>query len=246
MSISPDQSVHLQDADEDGASTIRQPSLHFSDNEDDDDLNEHTGDYSSRMEELLSEGEESDTPDDEDELGDEGFLYTGMDAADTSTGYGDQLRDVLGPDHEDSDVDANEVELSLLIHPESSEKSFDNEEPLVSLAHFTLFTHEIDKFVQTASGCPFRHPFQLLPGAGDATENGLARDERHALQTGTPIPASDCLAPPLIHPRFATAIHHQCRDIPLAHIRRSLPFPFPLFCHVPDVFCFESSPFFSR
>ncbi|KAF8630633.1 hypothetical protein AX15_002784 [Amanita polypyramis BW_CC] len=65
---------------------------HMSDEEEIPDC-DHPGDYSSRMEELFD--------DDNDELGNqsdaEEFVYTGVDA-DTSTGYQDQLRDILGPD----------------------------------------------------------------------------------------------------------------------------------------------------
>ncbi len=115
-------SVQLTDAED--VPTIRAPSLHFSDNEDQDsedsgfEYSEQSGDYSSRIEELLgdedSEAEGSAFRDDDD---DGGFLYTGVDAdTSTSSGYRQQLRDVLGHDNEDdSDMDTREVEQSLLI-----------------------------------------------------------------------------------------------------------------------------------
>lgn len=71
--------------------------LNLSDSEGED---EQDGDYSTRMEELFADDppeskEEGLNLDDEEE--EEGFLYTGNDA-DLSTGYRDQLRDVLEDD----------------------------------------------------------------------------------------------------------------------------------------------------
>ncbi|KAE9411436.1 hypothetical protein BT96DRAFT_1011251 [Gymnopus androsaceus JB14] len=71
--------------------------LNLSDSEGED---EQDGDYSTRMEELFADDppeskEEGLNLDDEEE--EEGFLYTGSDA-DLSTGYRDQLRDVLEDD----------------------------------------------------------------------------------------------------------------------------------------------------
>ncbi len=114
-------SVQLTDAED--VPTIRAPSLHFSDNEDQNsgfEYSEQPGDYSSRIEELLgdedSEAEGNAFRDDSDD-DDGGFLYTGVDAdTSTSSGYRQQLRDVLGHDNEDdSDMDTKEVEQSLLI-----------------------------------------------------------------------------------------------------------------------------------
>jgi vacuolar protein sorting-associated protein 8 len=72
-----------------------------------------------RFEELLGDG--SDVQ--EDESDDEGFLYTGVDADVVSGGYREQLRDVLGDEHDDDDASANEVENSLLHHNEFEEGS---------------------------------------------------------------------------------------------------------------------------
>ncbi|KAJ7497350.1 Golgi CORVET complex core vacuolar protein 8-domain-containing protein [Mycena latifolia] len=94
---------------------------------------EDAGDYSSRMEDLLgddvnSDAEEGEQVEDEDEDEDGGFLYTGEDAGDTSAAYRDRLRDALGSDHDaDEDLDANEVERSLIRAPETDE---DDDEPL--------------------------------------------------------------------------------------------------------------------
>ncbi|KAF9465048.1 hypothetical protein BDZ94DRAFT_1117445, partial [Collybia nuda] len=90
----------------------------FSDNGgSDEDHEDHVGDYSTRMEELFDEGEgdsDSHNQDDEDD-DEEGFLYTGVDAADVSTGYRDQLRDLLGPELTDDELEVHEVERSLVI-----------------------------------------------------------------------------------------------------------------------------------
>ena len=143
--------------DDDGANTIRQPSLDFSDNEGTDD--EHTGDYSTRMEELLGEGEdESDVQEDDEETdGGGGFLYTGVDAADISAGYRDRLRDVLGADAEqDDETEVHEVERSLLLHSGESENlGFDDDELPVSLVRVAITLHvcvlDVDLFLCTHS-----------------------------------------------------------------------------------------------
>ncbi|KAF7361851.1 Lateendosome to vacuole transport-family protein [Mycena venus] len=92
--------------------------------EDEDEFN-YAGDYSSRMEDLLGEddpnSEANDEEDVEEDEDDEGFVYTGEDAADTSAAYRDRLRDVLGSDHdpEEQEQDSvHEVERSLIIPPE--------------------------------------------------------------------------------------------------------------------------------
>lgn len=80
---------------------------------DDDQL----GDYSTRLEELMSDDEPShghrqEAEDDDD--GEEGFFYNGVDAEPSGT-YREQLRDVLGPEHEDDDaLDPPEVTPSTL------------------------------------------------------------------------------------------------------------------------------------
>lgn len=127
--------------DEDQASTIRQPSPDISDNEGEGAEAEGHGDYSARMEELLDDDEDgSETHEDEDD-GEGGFLYTGMDAEEVSGAYRDQLRDVLGPDHEEDETDEFEVESSLLHHSENEKLEFVDDEPLVSMprARHALF-----------------------------------------------------------------------------------------------------------
>lgn len=93
---------------------------------DDDDLS-HAGDYSSHMEELFDE--ESLHGDDPFEEEEEGFTYNGVDVVDAPTGYQEQLRDVLGPDHNEDDgseSDVLEVENSLVYDQHM------DDEPLVS------------------------------------------------------------------------------------------------------------------
>lgn len=48
-------------------------------------------------------------------------MYSGVDA-DPTGGYRDQLRDVLGPDHEEDELEAEEVERSLVHEVEENEK----------------------------------------------------------------------------------------------------------------------------
>jgi hypothetical protein len=132
---------HLHGKEEDKASTIRQPSFDFSDHDvSDTEHDEHPGDYTTRMEELFDNGEddadfrEKDDVNEDDD--DEGFFYTGIDAADVPTGYQEQLRDVLGSELSDDDeLEAHEVERSLVIDDRAGIHSNDDE-PLVSA--FTL------------------------------------------------------------------------------------------------------------
>lgn len=99
-----------------------EPPLHFGDDDEDNSQGDdvHEGDYSTRMEELFEEGDDDSEAHEEDE---DDFVYTGMDAADTSTStYRDQLGDVLGSEdeeEEDGDEDQTEeleVEKSLEVH----------------------------------------------------------------------------------------------------------------------------------
>ena len=62
--------------------------------------------------------------DEEDDEDDEegGFLYSGVDA-DPTGGYHEQLRDVLGPEHEEDELeDEQEVERSLVHEVAENEK----------------------------------------------------------------------------------------------------------------------------
>lgn len=90
--------------------------IRYTNGPENDDLNhsgseedEQGGDYSTRMEELFADDspelkEEGLNFNEEEDEEEEGFLYTGDDA-DLSTGYRDQLRDVL---EDDSEADIHE------------------------------------------------------------------------------------------------------------------------------------------
>ncbi|KAJ7647287.1 Golgi CORVET complex core vacuolar protein 8-domain-containing protein [Roridomyces roridus] len=81
------------------------------------------GDYSSRMEDLLgeeafdSDAQEEAEDDDDNE---EGFVYTGQDASDTSAAYRDLMRDAMGSENDPEEE--LEVEHSLIVQ--------DDDEPL--------------------------------------------------------------------------------------------------------------------
>lgn len=98
----------------------RKPSLEFSDHdgEDNEEDYHHGGDYSTRMEELFEDGED-DAEAHEDDEDEEGFLYTGVDANESTGDYRSQLRDVL--EHDLEEDEELEVERSLL-HEVDSEK----------------------------------------------------------------------------------------------------------------------------
>lgn len=115
---------------------IRKPSIAFSDQDGDenDDEEYQEGDYSTRMEELFEDGdEEGGLEDDEDE---EGFVYTGLDADESTGDYRSQLRDVLGPDHEeDEELEELEVEKSLLHEVNDEKVDFSPDDAQVCVAH---------------------------------------------------------------------------------------------------------------
>ena len=95
--------------------------IHFSDNDDDEAPDPGLGDYSARFDELMSDGEDHPDEDDEDDE-EEAFIYDGVDA-DPTGGYREQLRDVLGPDHEEDELEEEqEVERSLVHEVAENEK----------------------------------------------------------------------------------------------------------------------------
>ena len=134
MTSSPDNNVVGAGSDfhMNGHDNVREPSLGFSDTsgEEDEHEDQYQGDYSSRMEELFEDGEDDEGQEDDDD--DEGFLYTGIDADESLGDYRSQLREVLGPEHEEEEEEAEvlEVERSLL-HDVDNEK-VDPDDPEVS------------------------------------------------------------------------------------------------------------------
>lgn len=96
----------------------------FSDNEGEDVQDEdHLGDYSTRFDELMSDEDERSTHNAENEETDEAFFYTGVDSEPSGT-YREQLRDVLGLEHEEDSTSEQEVERSL-IHDVSEKEDFE-------------------------------------------------------------------------------------------------------------------------
>lgn len=97
----------------------------FSDGEDEGQV-DHGGDYSTRFQELMSDEDEHEEnangiAHDEDE--DEGFFYSGVDAA-AAGSYREQLRDVLGPEHDLDDAEDPEV-ASSVIHDVTEKELFE-------------------------------------------------------------------------------------------------------------------------
>jgi hypothetical protein len=112
--------------------------LDLSDSEDYGGHDDHHGDYSQRMEELFDDADDDSKDDGDDELTDEeeGFLYTGMDAEDSSVGYRQQLRDVLEQNEdEEYKLNADEVERSLALDSDARASVDDEEKLLVSSLH---------------------------------------------------------------------------------------------------------------
>lgn len=115
----------------------------FSDTDADDAPDAGLGDYSARLEELMSDGEEhggEDGDEDGEEEEEEGFIYSGVDS-DPTGGYREQLRQVLGPDHEEDELEEDEVERSLVHEVAENEKfaATIEDEAGVSCATYTLY-----------------------------------------------------------------------------------------------------------
>ncbi|TFK75390.1 hypothetical protein BDN72DRAFT_832262 [Pluteus cervinus] len=132
---------HDGDPGDDGTSTIHQ--LHFSDSEgsEDEGADDHPGDYSARMEELMGDDEADAQDVDEDDEG--GFVYDGLDAVDLSDNYQNQLREVLGTEIDEDEHDAKEVEHSLVIETSPPD---DDDDPLLndSLSDRALSSGSLD------------------------------------------------------------------------------------------------------
>ncbi|KAG6895376.1 hypothetical protein C0992_001583 [Termitomyces sp. T32_za158] len=75
---------------------------------------EHSGNYSTQMDELFNDGYESHGSNDAEDNEDEGFVYTGVDAHAVPTGYADQLRDVLGSELTDDEMHTPDAKISSI------------------------------------------------------------------------------------------------------------------------------------
>lgn len=192
--MSGPQSFILPNEWEDATSTPAEDSsqvLHFSDSDEDSDGVEqddaHTGDYShysQQMEELLGDEEHDsagepksptlagvlESDDEQEDEEEEEFVYTGVDSADVSVvPYRDQLRDVLGQDHEEESVeDVHEAEKSLLMDEGEKRSILLNDEPLVSARHIphcsqisTTLAHR-NITISMKKYSPNSHPRNLL------------------------------------------------------------------------------------
>ncbi|KAG6857676.1 hypothetical protein H0H87_004092 [Tephrocybe sp. NHM501043] len=159
---SPDGTHFRYVLDEDGANTLRQSSPGLSDNGD-ANAEEHPGDYSTRMEELFDDREDGPEPfadEDEDEDEDEGFVYTGVDAPPVTIGYIDQLREVLGSELTDDELNAHEVGQPLAQIEDDTCSLFSNQDSLVCLTHLWMsFVSSINMlFLQQHEVALSNHP----------------------------------------------------------------------------------------
>lgn len=139
------QNLHFPDSDEDGD----HEAAHIADDAKHLDYSEH---YSQQMSELF-DGDANDFADEstsnilgnviesdhEEEDEDEEFVYTGMDSSNEPVPYRDQLRDVLGQEHEEDLVeDAQEVVQSH-IDDENEVSITVDDEPLVCPIHCSSY-----------------------------------------------------------------------------------------------------------
>ncbi|KAF7796662.1 hypothetical protein EIP86_007845 [Pleurotus ostreatoroseus] len=111
--------MNVADPLDDVAARAQTPDhLVLSDGESDGAPDDHGGDYTTRLEELMSDDEDhapraDRAGHDEDEEDEEGFFYSGVDAEPLGT-YREQLRDVLGPEHEPDDADEHAAADELI------------------------------------------------------------------------------------------------------------------------------------
>ncbi|KAJ3548648.1 hypothetical protein NM688_g5266 [Phlebia brevispora] len=118
--------MNVADQLEDGDRSHTPDHLELSDVEEDDAQDDHGGDYSARLEELMSDDEEHPSNvngAEHDEDDEEGFFYSGVDAKPLGT-YREQLRDVLGPESDLDDAEEHTVENSL-IHDVAEKERFE-------------------------------------------------------------------------------------------------------------------------
>lgn len=103
----------------------------FSGNEEEVE-DDQAGGYSTRMEELLSDGDDEHGDAEADDDG--GFVYDGVDADQvTGDNYRDQLRDVLGPENSYDESEEQEVELVLLQENNSASNELPRDVPHVDI-----------------------------------------------------------------------------------------------------------------
>lgn len=121
-------------------------SMVFTDDSNDEEHEEPAGNYSTRMDELLDDefdpnAEESD---------EEEFIYPGAVIETTATNYRDQLKHVLGADHEEDEADEiHEGEQSLVIERDMKGPSYEDDEPLAR-SNLSRNSHDTDLEVTAA------------------------------------------------------------------------------------------------
>lgn len=147
----------------------------FSGNEEEVE-DDQAGGYSTRMEELLSDGD--DEHGDAETDGDYGgFVYDGVDADQiTGDNYRDQLRDVLGPDDSYDESEEQEVEQALLQESNSASNDLPRDVPVSRVT-----PHGLDMYSCMCSVLIFswastlHHPLPWLCFLSHIAEWGLLR-----------------------------------------------------------------------
>ncbi|KAF5326592.1 hypothetical protein D9611_000255 [Ephemerocybe angulata] len=129
------QGLHFSDSDEEEGDDVDQPDAHTAGDyshysqqmselfEDETNESEDDGDTSNILDSVLESDEEGEE--------EEEFVYTGLDSSDGPVPYRDQLRDVLGQEHEEESVgDPHEAEKSLLLDADVKPAILLEDEPL--------------------------------------------------------------------------------------------------------------------
>jgi hypothetical protein len=110
-----------------------------------EDEGDYTGDYSTRMEEIMGDATGSEEPNIDDDDEDEGFVYQGVDA-EPQGAYQDQLRDILGAGPEDDELEEKEVEKSF--------RAEESEVVVVSPARIAVSTRPLSRIASTDIASP--------------------------------------------------------------------------------------------
>ena len=168
----------------------------FSSNDEETD-DDQGGDYSTRMEELLSDEDEN--GDAEADENDGGFVYDGVDAEQvTGDNYRDQLREVLGPDDSYYESEEQEVERSLL----QDSNSVKSDEPFhdvpVSSSTTSWRTHVLMHV------CTVQH-IHIQPDVSALISDALTMSSVPPSRVASPVPIGP-FAPfskPFLHPNVS-------------------------------------------
>lgn len=196
--------MNVAEQQEDGGRSLTPEHLNLSDLEEDEDQDDHGGDYSARFDELMSDedehvGDANGVEHDEDD-GDDGFFYNGVDSEPSGT-YREQLRDVLGAEHDLDDVDEQEADDSM-IHDVAEKERFEasmDDEARVSTAR------AVDSWPSILNLSQSTQPVDMLSDLSppsSASPSGYLSPPPRVIVSGAPTPVKKAMRP-FLHPSIS-------------------------------------------